>query len=127
MYHKEKDLASRTPTQNDDEEENHHQAQTQQPVPSPETQTHFNEVMNKLPMKLHETAKDSKRRSTQMHNDFPASSWEEQKQHYVKTIPLPQPRLPVRNQVSLSGSVKLRKVNVPTQTYRHTSWIWTLA
>ena len=58
MYHVEIDIASRTPKQDDDQEEYDQTAQLQQPVVPPEEPAQLDNVMNMLPMKLHETAWD---------------------------------------------------------------------
>ena len=95
VYNREIELASKTPKQDDYEEKYDHHAQPQQPVTPPEAQMQPDDVMNILPMKLHEMAGDFERHQAQMRNDFVACSLKEQTPHYVKLLP----NLPLRQQV----------------------------
>ena len=102
MYHIDFDLASKTSKKDIDVEESYHHAQPQQAVVSLVEQVQFDEVMNKLPMKLHETAEDFEPRRTQMRKDFLASSSRDQIQHYVRFLAKLIPRQSVLHQVSPS-------------------------
>ena len=70
MYHREIDLAAKTPKQDNNEEDYDVHAQPQEPVLPHEEQTQLDELKNRLHLRLLETAEEFKRHVTKVRNDF---------------------------------------------------------